>query len=119
LRVRVAVVFWSRLPSVRARSPMSETILIPRLRASGALEAVEGAETDREPLEGSIRLLGRDGPLVGDDAADERSVVYPLRIRAVEDRASCEGEVGMGRRDTLGDWGRCDALLGEGSARGK
>ena len=102
--VRVAVVFCSRFPSVRARSPMSDTILIPRLLASGALLPVDGAETDLAPVEGRTRLAGREGPPVGEETV-ERSFVCPLSIRAVEDRGSCEGELGSGRRDVLGECG--------------
>lgn len=114
--VRVAVWFPSLLPSVRARSPMSDTMRIPRLLESGAFVAVDGAETDLDPLDGSTRLLGRDGPDVGEDA-DERSAACAWRIRAVDDRGSWEGELGIGRRDELGELGNADRV-GEAVARG-
>ena len=97
---------------------MSDTSRIPRLRESMTFVPVDGADTDLDPDDGSTRLPGRDRHPVGDDA-DDRSAESPLRCRAVVDRGSWDGELGIGRRDVLGEFESVGRRVGETSARAK
>lgn len=64
----------------------------------------DDVETDLPPVEGVARV-SLEGPANGEELTEEPSVVYPLRIRAVVERGSCDGEEGRGRRDVFGEFG--------------